>query len=363
MGGLETYVRHLVPALLELRPGWRFSVFVNAQGRELLTGQPWAASVELVTSPFLGRRYVRALSELTYLGWLAKRRRVDILHSLAMTAPLWTQIPNVVTIADVIWLHHSDRDEQMTFRLWRAIVPVVARRADRIIAISDAAKVEVAQGLGLPRSRIDVTPLGCTGERTVEPTPESELRTRLALGSGPLVLAVSATRVHKNVGRLIAAMRSVVDGIPDARLVIPGNPTEYRRELIEEARRFGVAEAIRFPGWVSNADLEGLYAVASCFAFPSLREGFGLPVLEAMARGTPVVCSNRSALPEIAGSAALLVDPESTEEIAGAVLSVLENRQLAERLAVSGRERAAQFTWEACAAATIESYERAVAAK
>lgn len=362
MGGIETYVRRLVPALAELRPDWRISVFVNERGRELLAAEPWADAVTLVRWPLLGARGTRALTELALLGALADRRGVDLLHSVALTAPLRVRALNVVTLADVTWLHQPEPAERHTVRLWRAIVPPVARRADRLIAISEASRREIVDALGIPRERIDVTPLGHGVSAAAAPTVEQELRERLRLGSGPLVLSVSAMKVHKNLPRLVEAMARVREAVPGAVLVIPGNPTPRQRELAELAERLGIGEAVRFPGWVSERDLEGLYRHAACFAFPSLREGFGLPLLEAMARDLPVACSRASALPEVAGDAALYFDPESVEDIAATVTRLLADRALAARLAAAGSERQALFTWRRTAEETVASYERAGAA-
>jgi glycosyltransferase involved in cell wall biosynthesis len=357
MGGIETYVRRLIPALLEVRPSLRVSVFVNKAGRELLAAEPWASSVALVTHPLLGRRYTRALTETTLLGLLASRRDLDVLHSAALTAPLRTRPLNVLTIADVTWLRQPDPAEKSTTLLWRAIVPPVARRADRIIVISEATRREVVEDLRIPEDRIDVVPLGPGVEPSAQPTAERDLRERLQLGGGPVVLAVSALKVHKNVAALVRAMGLVRQSVPEAVVVVPANPTPLQAELERLAERTGAR--VVFPGWVNGADLEGLYRVASCFAFPSLREGFGLPVLEAMRRGVPVACGRLSALPEVAGDAALYFDPRRPEEIADAILRLLADRGLARDLAEKGRARARVFTWRRAAAETLASYERA----
>jgi alpha-1,3-rhamnosyl/mannosyltransferase len=177
------------------------------------------------------------------------------------------------------------------------------------------------------------------------------------------VLAVSAFSPHKNVPRLVEAMAAVRREVPDAVLFVPGNRTPLRDELEERARALGITDAVRFPGWVDAADLEGLYAAAGCFAFPSLREGFGLPVLEAMVRGVPVACSNASAVPEVAGDAALSFNPERVHEISAAVSRLLRDAELRTRLAAAGRERAKLFTWRRTATETLASYERAVIAR
>jgi glycosyltransferase involved in cell wall biosynthesis len=144
-------------------------------------------------------------------------------------------------------------------------------------------------------------------------------------------------------------------------LVLPGYPTPHEAELQAHAARLGVTRDVRFLGWVPSDELEGLYDAAACFVFPSLAEGFGLPVLEAMARGVPVACSGRGSLAEVAGDAALLFDPQSEAAIAGAIQLLIDDVDEAQRLAVAGRRHASRFTWTATAAGTLAAYDRALA--
>src|SRR5262249_32004775 len=148
----------------------------------------------------------------------------------------------------------------------------------------------------------------------------------------------------------------------DAVCVMPGNPTPYEQRLRDRARELGLADNVVFPDYVDAADLEGLYALASCFVFASTNEGFGIPILEAMRRGVPVACSRATSLPEVAGDAARYFDPLSVQDIAGAIVQLLEDRDLADELGARGRERQAAFTWEATARGTLDSYARAWAA-
>ncbi len=358
MGGLDTYVRALVPELVRLAPQVRFSVFCSPGGRAYLEGEGWGEQVELVAHPLLGRRGLKAATELTVLGVLAGRR-VDLLHSVAMTAPLRTRAVNVVTLADVTWIVAPDPGERWTARLWRLVVPRVARRADRVIVLSQAGAEHVTEYLGVPRERIDVVALAAGANDLVTPTPADELRSRLGLSAGPVVLTVSAKKVHKNLERLVRAMVPVAERWPDAVLVMPGNPTAHERELRELASVLGIGANVAFPAYVDAADLEGLYALARCFVFASINEGFGIPILEAMRRGVPVACSRASALPEVAGDAARYFDPLSVPDIGAALTELLSDRELAADLAARGRERERLFAWEATARGTLESYARA----
>jgi glycosyltransferase involved in cell wall biosynthesis len=358
MGGLDTYVRALVPELVRLAPQVEFTVFASSRGREYLAADDIGDAVRLVTHPLLGRPGLKALSELTLLGALADRR-VDLLHSAAMTAPLRMRAAGVVTLADVTWIIAPDHGERWTARLWRLVVPLAARRADRVIVLSRAGAEHVTRYVGVAEDRIDVTPLAAGVAARCEPTPAPELRERLGLGGGPVVLTVSAKKVHKNLERLVRAMAAVVAEHPDAVLVMPGNPTEHERELRALAAELGIAANVAFPAYVDPADLEGLYALARCFVFASINEGFGIPILEAMRRGVPVACSQASALPEVAGDAARYFDPFDVVDIAAALGELLDDDRLAADLGNRGLRREGEFTWEHTAQATLESYERA----
>jgi glycosyltransferase involved in cell wall biosynthesis len=167
----------------------------------------------------------------------------------------------------------------------------------------------------------------------------------------------ACVRTEENVARLVEALAL----IPDAVLVVPGYRTARDDDLARLAERVGVAGRLRRPGWVDEPTLDGLYRAADCFLFPSLAEGFGLPVLEAMIRGAPVACSTATSLPEIAGEAALFFDPLDVEAIAVSARRILEDRDLADRLRAAGYERARRFSWEECARRTLASYRKALA--
>jgi glycosyltransferase involved in cell wall biosynthesis len=362
MGGIETYLRQLVPALLTVRPGLRISLFLGELGVEALRGEPWLDETRVITHPWLGRPYTRAVTEMTLLGRLASKAGIDVLHNVALTGPLVTRPANVLTVADVIWLREPESVGRLVSLFWRSFVPVVARRVDRVISYSASARSEISEDFGIPESRIDVVPLA-PSEPTVEPTPEAQLRDRLQLGSGRIVLSPSALKAHKNLETLIRALPAVRREAPDATLVVPGNLTARREALASLAVEHGVDDAVTFPGWVSTADLEGLYCAASCFVFPSRHEGFGLPILDAMQRRVPVTCSNASALPEVAGDGALYFDPDRPDELAACLVKLLTESATARELASRGFEHQRAFTWQRTAEGTLRSYERSLAAR
>ena len=364
MGGLETYVNELVGELVRIAPGMRLTLLAGDEGRELLGRQPWAGEVSFRTPPVLSRPGLRMLTEVSLLGWLASET-FDVLHSPALTAPLLTTAANVVVLADVTWIvaPTGGADVVMTERAWRAVVPAIARRADRVVAISRDGAGQIAEHLRVPPRRIDVIPLGASPRPAVTAAAPAELRAALGLGDGPVVLNVGAKKRHKNQAALVRAMPSVRAAHPTAQLVLAGAPTEYEQELRGEVARLGLEAAVTFCGYVSQEQLEGLYSLATCFAFPSLSEGFGLPILEAMERGLPVACSDVSAMPEVAGEAALLFDPRDDEAVAQALIRLLGDAALRELLAGAGRARKRLFSWRTTAERTIDCWERAVAAR
>jgi glycosyltransferase involved in cell wall biosynthesis len=362
-GGAGTYARELIPELLIAEPGLRITAFVSRELDPEDRRRPWASEVEWVElpvtvthgPPWNSLRSMRA-------QWLstprrAVGRRLDVVHGLANVAPIVSpSVATVVTLLDLIWLRHPDTmTARETLGMKLSAIPS-ARMADRVIAISEAARSDMVRTLGLNPGRIDVTPLGVRLDGDAPIAGEARLRAALDLGERPVVLCVSQKRTHKNLRRLIEALAGL-----DAVLVLPGSPTPHERELRRVSEALGVADRVRFPQWLEGDQLEGLYRMAACFVLPSFEEGFGLPVLEAMARGTPVCCSNTSSLPEVAGDAALLFDPASVEAIREAVGRLLTDRRLAAELAGRGRARARSFTWRRTAEATLAVYRRAIA--
>ena len=340
-GGAELYARRLIPALQELDV--ELTLFT---GRDV---SGWS-DLEVVALPFDPRsRARRVAAEQLLLPRAGSRAGVDLLHNLFSTAPTVLGVPQVTTIHDVIYRRFPET--HTGFRAWglRALVPLAARRSRRVVTVSEASKADIVRFLGVSGDRVDVTYEGPGIADDVTPVAEGELRNRFDLGDGPVVLSVSAKRPHKNLERLFEAFAPVEPGL----LLVTGYPTPFEAELRRKA-----GERVRFAGWVSDEELAGLYDLATCLAFPSLAEGFGLPVLEAMRRGLPVACSNATSLPEVAGAAALYFDPTDTDAITRALERLVSDQELRERLGEAGRSQAERFSWDATARATVASYER-----
>ncbi|MFI5010364.1 MAG: glycosyltransferase family 4 protein [Solirubrobacterales bacterium] len=358
-GGMEVVARQLIPELVRAAPGVRFTAFINREAAAAGDG-PWGTLVPAVTVPVNARSRPRWVAgEQALLPRLAGREGVDLVHSLASTAPAWGPFKRVVTVHDLIYARFPEAHAGVRDLGMRVLVPLAVRRAHRVSADSQSTRTDLIELLHADPDLIDVVPLGLGTPRRHAPAPEAQVRERLGLGERPVVLSLSAKRPHKNLSILIGALARV----PAERrpvLVLPGYPTAHEAALRELAAQRGVAEDVRFLAWVSEEDLEGLWGLTHAFVYPSLYEGFGLPVLEAMARAVPVACSNASSLPEVAGDAALLFDPHDESAIAAALEGLLADPALREDLRVRGLERAREFTWERTARLTLETYARAL---
>lgn len=358
-GGMEIYARELIPELVAAAPQHRFTAFVSQEAAHVGEG-PWGELIAMVTIPVDAQsRVQRVRGEQQLLPVLARRAGVDLLHSLASTAPAWGRFRQVVTIHDLIYRLIPESHPGFRSLGMRVLVPTAARRSNRIIVDAASTVEDLRRFVGVDPAKVDVVPLGIRQSRRPLSLPEPEVREWLGAGDRPIVLSVSAKRAHKNLLRLLGALKLV--SLPTRPLlVLPGYHTAHEDRLRQRADELGIAGDVRFLDWVSGEELEGLYDASACFVFPSLAEGFGLPVLEAMSRGVPVACSSRGSLLEVAGDAALLFDPESEREIADALERLLTDAPLAEQLRRAGHDQAARFTWQATAEGTLASYVRAM---
>lgn len=355
---MEVAARELLPELVAAAPDVRFTAFVNREAAA--AGGPWTEAMPSVTVPVAASRRVQWVrGEQQLLPGLAHRAGVDLLHSLGSTAPARGRFVRVTTIHDLHYRLVPEAHFGVRALGMRVLVPLAARRSHRLIAVSRNTRDDIVRLLRVAPEKVDVVPWGVGTRAHAQPLPEAELRRRHDLGDRPLLLSVSAKRPHKNLMRLLDALAALPAATRPV-LVLPGYPTPHEDELRRRAAQLGLAADVRFPAWVGEAELEALYANAAAFVFPSLHEGFGLPVLEAMARGVPVACSDRSSLPEVAGDAALLFDPQDVDAIARALATLLGDPERAAALAQAGRARAHAFSWRRAAELTLQTYAKAL---
>ena len=352
VGGTEIYARRLVAALARRLP--EVVVFCGSEAAAAFPDPEWSGNVRVVRAPVNAAiKPLRLAAELSWLPAAADHHGVELLHSLGTTAPLHGRAVRVTTVHDLIYEHFPGAFPPAARLGLQLVVPAAARRSRRVQVSSSYTKGDVVKQFGLDPDRVDVVPLGLGMRDVPDPTPEPELRERLKL-ERPVLLSVNAALPHKNLERLIRAVARV----PEPVLALVGHAGRDTERLHALAAELGMAERVRITGWLSDADLEGLYRLAAGFVYPSLHEGFGMPVLEAMRRGTPVACADATSLPEVVGDAALLFDPYDVEAIAAAARTLLSGDTAA--LVERGRARAAGFGWERTADAAIASYERAL---
>jgi glycosyltransferase involved in cell wall biosynthesis len=275
--------------------------------------------------------------------------RIDVFYSPDFVLPpTRPRTRTLLTVHDLSFLHYPDHFVPKLVRYLSAVVPRSVARADRILADSEATRADLIARLGAPPDKVDVLYSGVDQRFTPEPEPGEgdRLRARYGLGDSAYILSVGTLQPRKNYLRLIRAF-AALSAETEIDLVIAGGPGWLYEDVVSEATKLG--DGVRILGFVEEAELPALYRNAAVFAFPSLHEGFGLPVLEAMACGVPVVCSGVSSLPEVAGDAALLVDPQDTDELAAVLRRALEDGDLRRDMVTSGLAQAARFTWERAA--------------
>jgi glycosyltransferase involved in cell wall biosynthesis len=334
----------------------------------------------------VGLRPANALLRIPFgLPWASLRGSFDLLH-VTYNAPPLSPCPTVVTIHDISFEHYPQFFSPRDRLILKTLTPLSARRAAHILTVSQHAKQEIVDRYGLPPDKITVT-YEAAGEQfhpISDPTTLQAVRAKYGIGDGPFVLALGNLQPRKNIARLVAAFaqtvnseqspavnrqQSKVPGQPSREttdpcslftthcsLVIAGKAQWRESEVYRAVQQAGLEGRVVFPGYVDDADLPALYSAATVFVYPSLYEGFGLPPLEAMACGTPVISSNAASLPEVVGDAALLVDPSDTAALAQALRAALTEPSLRADLRQRGLSRAAQFSWERCAAETLAVY-------
>jgi glycosyltransferase involved in cell wall biosynthesis len=306
-------------------------------------------------------RTMRIAWEQCILPLLIRRYALDVLHSPHYTIPVLNGSKSVVTFCDMIFYMYPQVHTFTKRLFFRWFIHRSARRADCIIAISESTAKDIARILQIPRERIVSVPLG-VGEayRPVRNERQlSEVCGHYRLEPHKYILYVGVLEPRKNIPRLLDAYASLREIGLRQPLAIVGRRGWRCEDLFRAIAALGLEEQVVFTGYVPEQHLPVLYSAARAFVYPSLYEGFGLPVLEAMACGTPVVTSCASSMPEVVGDAGVLINPERHEDIAAGIRRVLEDPDLECWLREAGPARAALFTWERTASQTIEVYKQA----
>ncbi len=362
--GIGRYARDLTAALVAHPAAWRLFVMgARLRGQSLpVPPTPAVYRPSPLSHRTHNRLWYRLRLPLPVELWAG---RCDLFHALDFTLP--PTLPGtrtVLTIHDLSFERWPDETMPGMLHFLRAVVPRSARRADHVITDSEATRRDVIELYGLPPERVTAISLG-VDPRFGPQAPAGEgdrIRAKLGLPAGPFILTVGTMQPRKNHRRLVRAFARVAGG---ARLVIAGGRGWDYDAVLAEVERLGLRDRVIFTGFVDDADLPALYRAAVAFAYPSLYEGFGLPVLEAMACGLPVLAGNTSSLPEVVGpdgEAGLLVDPLDVEAIADGLARLLDDTSLQAYLARNAIARAGAFTWAQAAELTWAVYQRVLSA-
>jgi glycosyltransferase involved in cell wall biosynthesis len=356
------YILHLVRGLLRADECNEYVIYGDSR---VFAAEHWTARVKFRNPG----RVPYPLWEQAMLPVWIRQDRLDLLHCPVNTAPVAMPkgVRLIVTIHDVMFLLPDSLLEasrvlrQRLGNFYRKTVALLtAGRAERVITVSEFSKREIAEHLGIPSNRIRVVHEGVDAE--FDSMVERATLTRELgcddLFDSPFVFVLGSGDPRKNTLGVIRAYASIYRDLPEKeKLVIAGLRDWRSSRAYKLAREMGIETKVRFASYVSEATLVWLYRNARCFVYPSKYEGFGFPVLEAMACGTPVITSNCTSIPEIAGDAAILVDPRSSESISGALVRLLQDEVLRSELIRKGRERVLNFGWENTVQNTLAVYE------
>jgi glycosyltransferase involved in cell wall biosynthesis len=347
--GLASYLGEVIPRIASNARDLQITILVSAEVTEFWrSAAPEAAIIPSDCRPMWpGQNW--------YIPRILRRLRPDLYFYPAHDPPVFNRTPLVFTIQDVIAHQirpYYERLDTMKMAYSRAITEVGLRHASRVLTSSEATKVAVGQVFGKRfLEKVRVVPFGV--DKVLCGDPSSN-------GARSCLLYVGTDRLHKNLDRLIlgyAAAQNRATGVPPLEIVGGLRREAHLREIIDQVQ---VGNHVVFRGHVPDDELERIYARAIALVFPSLAEGFGLPILEAMGRGIPVITSDRSACREVAGNAAVLIDPYDIQSIAEGIIRVTTDHCLRERLVSLGRSRVSLFSWEQCAADTLEVIREAL---
>ena len=351
--GNEVYVRSLLSEYSILDPESEFIAYISEAGADRLVPRRFRTE-KVAADPYFR------------LGWDLSRRlaidKPDLVH-VQYTAPLINRTPVVVTVHDVSFIEHPEYFTAMRRAQLRFNVERTVKMADRIITVSEFSRDAILRAYPVSPDKVRVIPNAVSSEFRVVSRGRATHAVQERLGvQAPFIFSVGDLQPRKNHIGLITAFSALTAAHPELKhhLVIAGQNTWFTPKVRAAAQASGVASRIHFTGFVSDADLVRLYNACDCFVFPSFYEGFGLPILEAMACGRAVACSNTSAMPEVAEGAGLLFDPRNPTSIARAIADILLDSELRERMESRGLHRAAHFNWRKSAGATLDVYREVV---
>jgi glycosyltransferase involved in cell wall biosynthesis len=356
-GGAGYYIINLIRSLLDLNSGHDFFIFSHPTKRHLFN-LPSAQEKYLVNVPELNRG-LRLVWEQTLLPQLLAQLKIDVLHSPHYTMPLMAHIPVVVTFHDMTFLMYPSYHSAIKRLFFPWIIHQSAKKSTAILSVSENTRQDAIRLLGISPEKITTTWLGKDSifSRIQDLGSLAHVREKYKLPQ-KFILNVSTLEPRKNQSTLLAAFNDLTRQNSSIHLVIAGGKGWGVQQLSQNTERQMNSDKIHWIGYVDREDMPGLYSLAEIFVYPSMYEGFGLPVLEAMACEVPVITSNTSSLPEIVGTSGLLIAPDHQAALAAAMQKLLLDRNLSAGLTQGAALQAAKFSWKDTAQKTLNVYEK-----
>lgn len=348
--GIGQYTFNILKELAQIDKKNQYVIFSDDKLKEFVLSKDNFILKETKTKVF-------SISEQVVLPFLISKNKIDVFHTPSFAAPVFLPCPSVMTIHDLIHLHFPDLFSGKVRIYYEAVVKRVALKMKKIITVSESSKKDIMNWLNLDSDRVVVIHNGVS--ENYQPIKDENIlnsvKKRFEI-TGKFILFVGNRKPHKNIIRLIEAFKILRNRTDCSLLIVTDNDPRFP-EPEEKVLELGLSNDVTISGPLKNEDLPLLYSAADVFILPSLCEGFGLPALEAMACGTPLVASEASSLPEVVGNAGILIDPYNVNSIAEALERVLVDDVLREEMARKGHLQAAKFNWRDTAEKTLKVYE------
>jgi len=364
VGGTEIYLRELLKAFARTDRKNEYIIFSNKEcfGTFNINQDNFS---EVLCPIYARLRPARILWEQFILPLQIKKYKIDVLFSPGYVSPLKVPCKSIVAILDLNYYYFPEDFPKLALWTLKILVPFSAKVADKIITLSKHSSEIIAKNLRLPVWKVVPIYLAANKLAKIDISAQDLFAVRTKYGiKDKFILSVAASHPHKNLKRLIQAYDILKNRYSvDMPLVLVGFKGRGYREVEEEIKKLNLKNEIKFTGWITDKELAALYKSTEVFVFPSLHEGFGIPILEAMQFGVPVVSSNATSLPEVVGGAGLLFSPFDTEEMAERIYQVISNESLRNSLIIKGHEKVKEFSWEKTARETLDVFNEVLLKK
>lgn len=359
VGGTETYLRGLLKGLSKIDIKNQYIIFTNRENHGTFDIKQDNFSEILCDVPAKFRS-LRIFWEQVLLPFYIKKHRIDVLHSPGYVSPVWAKCAKVVTIHDMQYFYYPEYFPKAKLLYWRYLIPLSARNSDLVVTVSNNSKIDIINLLNIPAEKVIITyeasKFFIDGLNNTWSDNNTFCKHNI---KRDYILSVASLLPHKNLDKLIEGFGLLANKV-EHQLVLVGLKGCALNTIRDAIKKKGIKQdRVLLLGYVSDNELVTLYKKASLFVLPSLFEGFGIPLLEAMSLGCPVAASNRTSIPEVVGDAGVLFNPKDSKEIAQKIYSILYDSKLRDDLIKKGYERAKMFSWEKMAKQTLTAYYKA----